>query len=399
MWSKSKKRQDILALDIGSSKICANLATLNADKVEFLQNCSRPSLGIQKGIITDVSKASNAIKEVVEILFGNSPSHRDVYVSLASPQIKVLQTSGSINIAGKTIEQSDIIRLFDTVSACSVPSNQKKLHAIASDFIIDGKEHVFDPVGMQADSLEVSMSIVLADAQSIDNLTTALSEAGLNLSEIVYEPIASAEAVLTAEERQLRCLLIDIGYGCTSTAVFDKGRLKHAFGVGVAGQNFTRDLSIVLDIEHEEAETLKKQHATTLRHEAGQSVVTVKGKDGQPKHIETDLVSEIIQARAEELFELIKQNLTSQMTNSLDIAVLTGGGSALRGIINTAEAQLKIPARLGDTSQIEGLTNDLYQPAYSASVGLALYAIKTLGKQESTPKKTGFLQRLRGMFK
>jgi cell division protein FtsA len=326
---------------------------------------------------------------------------KDVYVGIAGSHIKGFSSYGAVGIKGKEVTHEDVERAIDSASAVYVPLDREILHVLPTDFILDGQDGIKDPAGMAGVRLEVKVYIVTGAVASVQNLLKCCERAGLEVVDIVLQPLASAEATLTADERDMGIALVDIGGGTTDVAIYKDGWLRHTAVLGIGGNHLTNDISVGLRLPFNEAERVKKKYGSILPEANSASEVDVVAIDGQVRGIPKKYIAEIIQPRCEELLELIRQEM--QMLHNSGIAisgvVLTGGSSLLTGFDRMAEAVLSMPVRIGypqlfsqnfsernteagfAARDVSGL-NEFNNPMYATGIGLVFYGTESLNDEK-----------------
>lgn len=372
----------IVGLDIGTTKICALVGEVMDNKIDVLAISSSPSTGLRKGVVINIEATVDSIKKAVkeaETIAG--VEIRSVYVGIAGGHIKGFESYGAVGIKGKEVRPQDVERVIDSASVVYVPLDREVLHVIPTEFILDGQDGIKDPVGMSGVRLEVKVHIVTGAVSSVQNLLKCCERAGLDVIDIVLEPIASAEAVLTEDEKDIGIALIDIGGGTTDIAIYKDGSLRHTAVLALGGNHFTNDIAIGLRIPVQEAERVKKRYGCAITGMVdGTEEIDMVGADRQVRKIPRKYIAEIIQPRCEEISELIKREVegVSNLQFGLSGVVLTGGASLLEGIDRVVEAELGLPVRIGmpegiKASHISPLQNTVSNPMYSTGIGLILY--------------------------
>lgn len=371
------------ALDIGTTKTCALIAEMtDTGALRVLGAGIAPSQGIRKGVVTDVKEASQAIATAVaqaERVSGFKMS--DVYVGIAGAHIQSTNSRGVAAIHnGRGVTQEDIARAMEAAEAIAVPHNREIIHAIPRGYTLDGQDGVKDPLGMIGFRMEVEAHIVTGAAASIQNLGKAVEGAGLKMVDLVLEPIAAGEAVLTSPEREMGVLLADIGGGTTDVAIFIDGSVWHTVVLPTGGIHVTNDLAVGLRTPFAAAEEVKLKHGhadPALIREDEVVDVAAFGEEGR-RTISRREIAEIIRARVEEICQLILTEVKrSGYDNLLPAGVILCGGTAqLEGILGFAREVLQMPVRLGMPREIEGFTDRITSPAFATSVGLAVWGSK-----------------------
>ncbi|MBI4690129.1 MAG: cell division protein FtsA [Nitrospirae bacterium] len=381
----------IVGLDVGTTKICAIVGEITDNKIAILGIGSSPSTGLRKGVVINIESTVDSIKKAVrEAETISGIEIRSVCVGIAGSHVKGFESYGAVGIKGKEVRPRDVDRVIESASVLYIPLDREVIHVLPAEFILDGQDGIKDPVGMSGVRLEVKVHIVTGAVSSIQNLLKCCEKAGLNVSDIVLEPIASASAVLTEDEKDLGVALIDIGGGTTDIAVYRDGSLRHTAVLALGGNHFTNDIAIGLRIPMHEAERVKKRYGSVITGMVdGTEEMDVAGSDRQVRKIPRKYLAEIIQPRCEELTGLIKRELenASDIEPCLSGIVLTGGASLLEGIDRVVEAVLALPVRIGIPEGIKtthispalgGRQNTISSPMYSTGIGLVIHGFNNV---------------------
>ena len=398
----------IVGLDIGTTKICAVVGEMLENEINIIGVGSHPSTGLRKGSVVNIESTVDSIKKAVEeaeLMAGCDIS--SVYVGIAGNHIKGLNSHGIIAIKGREITDHDVERVIDAAKAVAIPTDREILHVIPQEFIVDDMESIQNPVGMTAIRLEARVHIVTGAVSSARNVVKCCNKAGLEVCDIALESLASGEAVLTDEEKELGCLIADMGGGTTDLALFKDNNLRFIYELTLGGHNLTNDISIGLRTPLPEAEKIKLEHGTCLpsnvRSGATIEVPAVGGRE--PKKLSKGILAEILEPRVEEIFSLLKQELFSNgLENSFPAGfVLTGGSAVLDGIIEIAESVFNVPVRIGEPNKIGGLKDIVKNPAYATGVGLVIFGSSASCKLGITDLETqgfsGILNKMKQWFK
>lgn len=371
-------RQHItVGLDVGTTKICAVVADTSGKTAEILGFGVSPSTGLRKGIVINIDATVDSIKKAVrEAEASSGIKIKSISVGISGAHIRGLYSSGVTGLRGKEVSGSDVKRSMDSAKAVYIPLEREVLHVIPVEYVLDGQDGITDPIGMSGVRLEARVHIITGAVSPMQNLLKCCEKAGFEVSDIVFEPLASAHAVLTDEERESGTILIDLGGGTTDVALFKDGSLRYASVIGVGGNHFTNDIAVGLRITASEAEKLKKTTGAAYERfvdDAEQMEIIQAG--GQTRTLPRKYVAEILQPRCEEIFELIKEEIKKCRGCGIAICgvVMTGGASQLNGFDKLAEAVLALPVRSGCPRHINGLKSELRSPVYSTSIGLATY--------------------------
>lgn len=370
----------VVGIDVGTTKVCTLVGRVEDEKtIRILGVGVEPSAGIRKGVVVDLAAASQAIKRSVEKAEHTSGLEiTAALVSLAGAHVSSVNSRGATGIPSGVIDISDINRALEQAQAVAIPHDREIVHVIQRGMTVDGQEGVRTPVGMRGYKIEVETHIITAAAATVDNLRQCVAAAGVETQQFVLNPLASAEAVLTEQERQMGVAICDIGGGTTDLAIYVNGDVWHTMVLAVGGNHVTQDIAHGLRLTVEQAEEVKKQYGHAVRSEIGAedyfSIVPF-GED-QAVQINRQDLAHIIEARIEELFGLIMQEIKRSGYDGLLPAgmVLTGGASALSGIKRVASDVLRMSVRSAQAGSITGLVDKLGSPAYATSVGLLRWA-------------------------
>jgi cell division protein FtsA len=370
----------VVGIDVGTTKVCTLVGRVeDAKTIRILGVGIEPSDGIRKGIIVDLAAASAAIKRSVEKAERTSGLEITTgFVSLAGAHVSSVNSRGATGVPGGIIDATDIAHALDQAQAVAIPHDREIVHVIQRGITVDGQEGVKTPIGMHGFKLEVETHIITAAAATVDNLRQCVGAAGVDIQQFVLNPLASAEVVLTEQERQMGVAVCDIGGGTTDLAIYVDGDVWHTMVLAVGGNHVTQDIAHGLRLPMTQAEEVKKQQGHAIRSEIGsEEFFSIRpfGEDNDVRINRQDL-AHIIEARIEETFGLILQEIKRSGYDGLLPAgmVLTGGTSALPGIKHIASKILGMPVRTAQPENLTGLVDKLDSPAYSTSVGLLRWA-------------------------
>jgi cell division protein FtsA len=371
----------VVGIDIGTTKVCTLVARVEgASRLRILGVGIEPSAGIRKGNIVDISAASQAITRSVEKAQRTSGLEiNSALVSLAGSHVSSINSRGVVGVTRNVIDQHDITRAMEAARAIAIPHNREIIHVIQRGFIVDGQEGIRMPVGMHGYRLEVEAHIITAGAATVENLRECVQNAGVYVSQFVLNPLASGEVVLSENERQMGVAVCDIGGGTTDLAIYIDGDIWHTMVLAVGGNHVTSDIAHGLRLPISQAEELKKQHGLAMRSMVNpEELVTVRAfGNEEPVQVSRMDLAHIIEARVEEVFDLVLQEIKRSGYDGLLPAgmVLTGGTSNLPGIKNLAAEVTGLPVRTAMPENLVGLVDQLHSPAYSTSIGLLNWAI------------------------
>ncbi|HXH31736.1 MAG TPA: cell division protein FtsA [Bacteriovoracaceae bacterium] len=402
----------IVALDIGTTKVCTLIAQKTAKNIEILGVGSHPSNGLKKGSVVNIEKTVESIRSSIEEAkqMAGIEELESATVGIAGNHIFCFNSSGVVPVKNKEINQSDMDRVIEAAKAVLIPSDREILHVIPQEFKVDNTVGIKNPIGMCGSRLEVNVHIVTGKTPLIHNLIKCVEQAGLTANSIILQPIASSRSVLSQEEKELGVVLIDIGGGTTDVAIWKEGSLLHSQIIPLGGNHFTNDLAVALKIPHNEAERIKVTHGTVLREaKSKESLLTVQGLSGtRPREVALSFVAEVLGARAEELFTVIKalvveKNLQHEITGGY---VLTGGGALIKNLPELAEYQLEKPVKVGYPQPFGGMTTAMQHPKFSTVLGLlqeSQHVTEARSRDEKVQEETDMFDKLgksiRNVFK
>jgi cell division protein FtsA len=393
----------VTAIDVGSAKTCALVAEVTDSGLRYRGHGVAESRGSRKGVICDLDKAVASIQKAVEQAEDSSgtPIERAL-LGVAGGHVRGVNSHGGLTFGtrAREIARDEIKSAVDKARAIPLPSDREILHLLPQDFILDDQGGVHDPLGMMAMRLEVRVHMVTAAASATQNVVTAVNRAGVQVDDTVFEPLACAEAVLRNDERELGVCLVDVGAGSTGLIVFQEGAVIHTAVIPIGGDHFTSDLSVGLCTPLTEAEKIKKLYGNvvvTLVPEANEVEVPSVG-DRPSRLISQRMVGEILEPRARELFEMLRDNL--RHSGTLDVCVggvvLSGGGSRLAGIFDVAESVLRRPVRLSWPTPLAKMPSTLAEPEFATVLGMAFYAHRS--RIARGVQDTRWSSRLMGLF-
>jgi cell division protein FtsA len=409
--AKKLDRSLVVGLDIGTSKIVALVGEILPDgEIEIIGYGYHPSKGLRKGVVVNIEATVQSIQRAVEAaeLMAGCQIH-SAYTGIAGSHISSLNSHGIVAIEDGEVSHVDIERVIDAAKAVAIPADQKILHVLPQEFMIDNQDGIHDPIGMSGVRLECKVHIVTGAVSAAQNIVKCVKRCGLEVSDIILEQLASSYAVLTEDEKELGVCLVDIGGGTTDIAVFADGAIVHTAVIPIAGDQVTNDIAVALRTPTQSAEKLKVQHGAvfaqkvkTAEPEAALVISSPAGDDGREASLA--LLTEVIQSRYTELCNLIYAELRrSGLEDSIPAGiVLTGGGSNAPGLIQLAEQLFRMPVRHGYPQNVKGIEEVLQNPMFSTSVGLLQYSLhqqETVRKQRSTVGLKNIMSRMKGWIK
>ena len=376
----NKGPEIVTGLDIGTTKICVIVAEVTESGVEIIGCGTSPSRGLRKGVVVNIDGTVDSIKKAVEAAEAMAGISLDsAFVGIAGGHIKGINSRGVIAVSSKNQEvtQADVDRVIEAAKAITLPADRKVIHIIPQEFIIDDQGGVKEPLGMSGHRLEAEVHIVTGAIASAENIIKCAARAGLEVRDIVLQPLASSEATLTADERELGVLLVDIGGGTSDIAVFVDGSIRHTAVLSLGGDHLTHDIAIGLRTPPHSAEEIKRQFGCALASlVSSEEVVEVPSVGGRrPRLLSRQMLCEIVQPRMEEIFTLVELEVRRAgfMRQVAAGVVVTGGSSIMEGVPELAEQIFDLPVRLGTPTGVGGLKEVVSSPMYATGVGLVLY--------------------------
>ena len=375
------KEEIVVGLDIGTTKICAVVGEISGAGINIVGIGTYPSIGLRKGVVVNIESTVESIKKAVEeaeLMAGCEIS--SVYAGIAGGHITGFNSRGIVAVKSSEITELDVERVIDAARAVAIPMDREVIHVIPQEFIVDDEAGIQNPVGMAGVRLEAKIHIVTGAVTSAHNIVKCANRSGLDVCDIVLESLASGEAVLTEEEKELGTGLIDLGGGTSDLAIFCNKNIRHTFVLALGGNNLTNDLAIGLHAPLGEAEKIKKKYGTCVaKNISSEETIEVPGMGGRkPRKLPRQILGEILEPRMEEIFTLINREIyRAEMEKSISSGiVLTGGSALLRDATEVAESVFNFPTRLGKPMGISGLVDVVNNPMYATGVGLVIYGAK-----------------------
>ena len=399
----------IVGLDIGTSKVVAIVGEITPDGfLEVVGIGSHSMRGMKKGVVVNIESTVQSIQRAVEEaeLMAGCQIH-SVYAGIAGSHIKSMNSHGIVAIRDREVTRGDMDRVIDAAQAVAIPADQKVLHILPQEYIIDDQEGVKEPLGMSGVRLEAKVHLVTCAANAAQNIEKCVRRCGLNVDDIILEQLASSYAVLTDDEKELGVCMVDIGGGTTDIAVFVDGSIRHTAVIPIAGDQVTNDIAMALRTPTQNAEEIKIKYACALTQLAGpdETIKVPSVGDRAPRDLSRQSLAEVVEPRYEELFTLIQSELRRSGFEDLVAAgiVLTGGTSKMEGVVELAEEIFHMPVRLAMPQGVEGLADIVRNPIYATGVGLLIYGMRQQleGLSESRQKSTisGFFDKIKSWFK
>ena len=379
----------IVGLDIGTSKIVAIVAELQPEgTVKVIGLGQHISRGLKKGVVVNIESTMQSIQRALEEaeLMADCKIN-NVYTGIAGSHIKSLNSHGMVKIKDAEVSQMDVDRVIETARAIALPADQQILHILTQEFIIDGQEDVREPLGMSGMKLEVKVHIVTGAVAAAQNIVKCIKRCGIEVSDLILQPLASSLAVLTEDEKELGVCLVDIGGGTTDIAVFKQGAIRHTAVVPIAGDQMTNDVAVAFRTPTQSAEDIKVKHGCALRQLADpREIVEVPGVDGrEPRQLSVQTLAEVLEPRIVELYELVLNELRRSGMEEMIASgiVITGGSAMMKGMVELGEEIFHMPVRMGLPRYVGGLSEVVSNPRYATGVGLVLMGKQQLERQIS----------------
>jgi cell division protein FtsA len=381
----SARREDlIVGLDIGTTKICAIVGSVTEDGIDIVGIGTSPSRGLRKGVVINIDSTVDSIRKAVseaELMAGCEI--KSVYAGIAGGHIKGFNSQGVIAIKNREVSSEDVKRVIDAAKAIAIPMDREVIHILPQEFIIDDQDGIREPLGMSGVRLEAKVHIVTGAVASAQNIVKSCNRAGLDVADIVLEQLASSEATLSSEEKELGVALVDIGGGTTDIAIFVDGAIRHTSVLSLGGNQMTNDIAVGLRTPMAEAERIKQKYGCCMASMVGKDetieVPSVGGR--KPRILSRQVLAEILEPRVEEIFTLVNREIVKSGFEDAIASgvVITGGSTILEGMPELAEQVFNLPVRRGVPQQIGGLIDVVNSPVYATGVGLVVYGSKNLG--------------------
>lgn len=397
------KGQLLVGLDIGTSKVVAIVGTVTADGgLEIVGLGSHPSRGMKKGVVVNIESTIQSVQRAIEEaeLMSGCDIH-SVYVGIAGSHISSLNSNGIVAVKEKEVGEADLIRVIDAAKAVAIPADQRILHVLPQEYIIDSQEGIKEPLGMCGVRLEAKVHMVTGAQNSVQNIDKCVRRCGLEVDQIILEQLASAQAVLTDDEKELGVCIVDIGGGTTDIAIYTEGAIRHTSVIPIAGDQVTNDIAMAFATPTQHAEDIKIKYACALSQLASEheTIKVPSVGDRSARELTRQALAEVVEPRYEELFSLIKAELRRSGFEEMIPAgiVLTGGTAKMEGAVELAEEVFHVPVRLAFPQGVTGLSDVVNNPIYATGVGLLQYGLKQLnsGNTSKTRKKSTGLSKFK----
>ncbi len=382
--SSGETENMIVGLDIGTSKVVAIVGKRKMDgTIEVVGIGSNPSRGLKRGVVVNIETTVQAIQRAVEEaeLMAGCRIH-SVYAGIAGSHIKSLNSHGIVAIRDREVTQADIDRVIDAAQAVAIPADQKILHILPQEFVIDSQEGIKEPMGMSGVRLEAKVHLVTCAVNAAQNIEKCVKRCGLEVDDIILEQLASSHAILTEDEKELGVCVVDIGGGTTDIAVFTGGAIRHTAVIPIAGDQVTNDIAMALRTPTQNAEEIKIKYACALTQLAGadETIKVPSVGDRAPRDLSRQALAEVVEPRYEELFTLVQSELRRSGFEDLIPAgiVITGGSSTMEGVVELAEEIFHMPVRLACPQAVSGMTEVVNNPIYATGVGLLIHGFRQM---------------------
>ena len=386
----------IVGLDIGTSKVVAIVGEVKADnEIEIIGIGSHPSRGLKKGVVVNIESTVQSIQRAVEEAELMAGVEIDaVYAGIAGSHVSSLNSHGIVPIKDREVSHADVERVIDAARAVAIPADQKILHILPQEFIIDNQEGIHDPVGMSGVRLEARVHMVTGAVSAAQNIIKCVRRCGLEVEDLILEQLASSYSVLEEDEKDLGVCLVDIGGGTTDIAVFTGGSIRHTAVIPIAGDQVTNDIAVALRTPTHHAEEIKLKYACALTQLAGadETIEVPSIGDRPPRRLSRQTLAEVVEPRYEELLGLIHSELRRSGFEDLVAGgvVMTGGSSKMEGLIELAEEVFHMPVRLGVPQYVTGLVDVVRNPIHATGVGLLLFGNRNRAVRIPESTRGGF---------
>ncbi len=376
-----KDGEIVVGLDIGTTKICAIVGEVTDEGIDIIGIGSHPSKGLRKGVVVNIETTVQSIQRAIdeaEAMAGTEITH--VYTGIAGGHIKSFGGRGVVALKEREVRDGDIARVIEQAKTVNIPVDREVIHVLPQEFIVDDQSGIKEPLGMSGTRLEAKVHIVTGAVASAQNIIKCANRAGLNVADIVLQPLASSEAVLSEQEKDLGVCLVDIGGGTTDIAIFQNGSIVHTAVIALGGHNLTNDIAVGLRTPQDQAERLKQKYGCALTRlvDKGETIEVPSVGGRESRVMGKQILSEILEPRVEEIFQLVHHELerngfTEMLASGV---VITGGSTLLPGMYELAEEVLGMPVRRGGPQGVGGLVDVVKSPVYATGVGLVVYGAR-----------------------
>ncbi len=400
----ARKDDLVVGLDIGTTKVCAIVGEVTHDGIDIIGIGSHPSRGLRKGVVVNIEATVESIKKAIEeaeLMAGCDIT--SVTAGISGSHVKGINSHGIVAVKNKEVSENDITRVIDAAQAVAIPLDREVIHVIPQEFIVDEQDGIKEPLGMSGVRLEAKVHIISAAVTSAQNIIKCANRCGLNVNDIVLEPLASSEATLSPDEKELGVVLVDIGGGTSDIVIYSEGSIVYTSVLSLGGNHITNDIAVGLRTPASEAEKIKQKYGCALSSLVSQDetieVPSVGGR--KPRILSRHILAEIIEPRVEEIFSLIRQEIVRSGYEELIASgvVLTGGSTMLEGMPELAEQVFDFPVRRGFPRGIGGLIDVVKNPMYATGVGLVLHGSKILQNSKGKIQEAGVYNKVKEKMK
>jgi len=405
--AKKPNKNLVVAIDIGTSKVVTLVGeVMEGNTINVVGFGSHPSQGLKRGVVVNIESTVQSIQRSVEDAELSAGCEiYAAYTGIAGSHIRSINSHGIVAIRDREVTQGDVDRVIDAAKAVAIPADQKILHILPQEFIIDHQDSIREPIGMSGVRLEAKVHIITGAVSAAQNIVKCLKQCGLTANDIVLEQFASSQSILTEDEKELGVCMIDIGGGTTDIAIFTDGAIRHTAVIPIAGDQVTNDIAIALRTPARNAEDIKLKYACALQELAdnNQMIDIPTLADRPVKHVSKRALAEVVEARYEELFSLVAAEIRRSGLEDFLAAglVITGGASKVEGAIELAERVFKMPIRLGVPQCVMGAQEIVNNPIYATGIGLLIHGLEQKDNQQDELTQQGFkslLARMRNWF-
>jgi cell division protein FtsA len=387
MTRRPEPKQLVVGLDIGTSKVVAMVGEYTpGEPIEVIGLGTHASKGLKRGVVVDIESTVQSIRRAVEEAEMMAECQiRSVFAGISGSHVKSMNSNGVVAIRDKEVTQGDIDRVLDAARAVPIPADQRILHVLPQEYVIDDQEGIRHPIGMSGIRLEARVHLVTGATSAEQNISKCITRCGLAVDALILQPLASSHAVLTQDEKDLGVALVDIGAGTTDIAVFTQGAIRHSASLGVGGDQVTNDIAFAFRTPTPFAEEIKVRYACAIADlaRAEETIEVSSVGDRPPRRLQRQMLAEVVQKRYEEIFEMVQAELRRSGYEELIAAgiVLTGGGSKMEGLVELAEEMFHMPVRVGLPQGFSGLSGVVANEIHATGVGLLLYGSQQIARE------------------
>lgn len=398
------KEDLVCGLDIGTTKVCAIVGEVTHDGVDIIGIGSHPSRGLRKGVVVNIEATVESIKKAIEeaeLMAGCDIT--SVYAGISGSHVKGINSHGIVAVKNKEVSENDITRVIDAAQAVAIPLDREVIHVVPQEFIVDEQDGIREPLGMAGVRLEAKVHIISAATSSAQNIVKCANRCGLNVNDIILEPLASSEATLSPDEKELGVVLVDIGGGTSDIIIFSEGSVVYTSVLAIGGNHITNDIAVGLRTPAAEAEKIKQKYgcslASLVQQEETIDVPSVGGR--RARVLSRQILSEIVEPRVEEIFSLVRQEIIRSGFEEMIASgvVLTGGATLLEGMPELAEQVFDFPVRRGFPRGIGGLVDVVKSPMFATGVGLVISGCRNTQESRGKVRDEGIYRKMKEKMK